>query len=528
MHIQIVRFLLVALLLSASQIAGAVPASHFSDRMVLQRDTKVPIWGVSKPGTTVTVSFAGQTVKGQADDAGKWRVELAPLSASAKNRVMTIKGSGKTTTLKDVLVGEVWVGSGQSNMAGGTASYMKNDPTLAKLVANAPYPAMRLLRGGPKPSWTSADKVSITKFSAILFAFGERLHRDLDVPVGLMVGAVGGTPSGAWMPIETYESSERCQTEVAAFAKTWDRARAQKQYEAKVAAWEKQAAAAKAAGKKPRGRKPQAVGEPGTSTRGGKIGGLFDRYIRFGAGTAIRGVLWDQGESGTGILGLGQYTSMSELIRGWRELWGQGDFPFLFVQKPSGNGNAWSKQDPITREADEFTALPDIKRIGTGQGRYLYTRLMLDNENAWMVPACDLGPQVHPKNKWGYGNRSAEVALQQVYQKKDVQAYGPVYKSHKVAGGKVTVRFTQAAAGLTTRHGDGLQGFAVSDEKGKWHWAEAKITGKDSVMISSAAVKQPKHIRFAYSQNRRWANLFNKSGLPALAFTTEAVKYTGR
>ncbi|MFT6618362.1 MAG: sialate O-acetylesterase [Limisphaerales bacterium] len=528
MPVQILRTLLVALLLTALQLEAVTPASHFSDRMVLQRDTKVPVWGISKPGVTVTVSFAGQTVSGQADKSGKWRVELARLTASAKNRVMTLKGGGKTVTLNDVLVGEVWVGSGQSNMAGATGSYMKNDPTLAKLVAAAPYPAMRLLRGGPKPRWTAADEASITKFSAILFAFGERLHRELDVPVGLMVGAVGGTPSGAWMPIETYATSKRCEVEVAAFAKTWNRARAQKQYEARVAVWEKQAAAAKAAGKKVRGRKPQPVGEPGTNTRGGKIGGLFDRYIRFGAGTAIRGVLWDQGESGTGILGLGQYTSMSELIRGWRELWGQGDFPFLFVQKPSGEGNAWSKQDPITREADEFTALPDLKRIGTGQGRYLYTRLMLDNDNAWMVPACDLGPMVHPKNKWGYGNRSAEVALQQVYQKQDVQAYGPIYKTHQVAGSKVTVRFTEAAAGLATRHGDGLQGFAISDEQGKWHWAEAKITGKDTVVISTAAVKKPIHIRFAYSQNRRWANLFNKSGLPALAFTTEPVKYTGR
>jgi sialate O-acetylesterase len=529
MEIRFLRTLVVAALwLAATQLPAVTPASHFSDHMVLQRDAKVPIWGTADPGTKVTVSFAGKTVSGKADKAGKWRVELAPMAASAKNRVLTIKGDGKTKTLKNVLVGEVWVGSGQSNMAGGVSSYAKNDPTLAELVAAAPYPTMRLLRGGPKPNWTPADKVNIPRFSAIMFAFGERLHRDLKVPVGLIVGAVGGTPSGSWLPPETYASSQRCQAEVAAFSKTYDRARARKLHEAKVAAFEKQAAAAKAAGKKPRGRKPNAPVEPGATTRGGTVGNLFDRYIRSSVGYAIRGVLWDQGESGTGILGLGQHTSMSELIRGWRELWGQGDFPFLFVQKPSGWGNAWSKENPITREADEFSALPDINRIGTGQSRYLYTRLMLDNDNAWMVPACDLGPMVHPRNKWGYGNRSAEVALQKVYDDKDVQAYGPIYKSHKVAGNKVTVRFTQTAAGLTTRHGNGLQGFALSDGKGKWHWAEAKISGRDSVVLSSKAVKQPKHIRFAYSQRRTWANLFNNSGLPALAFTTEPIEYTGR
>ncbi|MGB0578705.1 MAG: hypothetical protein ACPGVU_03290, partial [Limisphaerales bacterium] len=273
-----------------------------------------------------------------------------------------------------------------------------------------------------------------------------------------------------------------------------------------------------------RGRQPRAPGKPGEPSRGRKTGGLFDTYIRSSVGYAIRGVLWDQGESGTGIVGLGQYTSMSELIRGWRELWGQGEFPFLFVQKPSGMGNGWSKEDPITRESEAFSALPDLRRIGTGQARYLYTRLMLDNENAWMVPACDLGPMVHPKNKWGYGNRAAQVAQQKVYES-DTQAYGPIYASHQVKGSRVIVKFTEVAAGLATRHGDGLQGFAVAEADNRWHWADAKITGKDTVELTCKSVKKPKQIRFAYSGNRRWANLFNKSGLPALAFTTEDVEF---
>ena len=520
-------FLIVSILLTAWQATALEPASHFSDHMVLQRGASVPVWGVAEPGAKVSVSFAGQTVTGKADNAGKWRVALKAMSASAENLVMTIESGGKKMAIKNVLVGDVWVGSGQSNMAGRVASYMKNDPTLAKLVDAAPYPSMRLLQGGPKPTWSTADKASVTKFSAILFAFGERLHRDLDVPVGLIMGAVGGTPSGYWIPSEKYNSSERGKTEVAAFAKNWDRDRAKQQHEAKVAAWEKRAAAAKAAGKKARGRKPNALGEPGTSTRGGKIGGLFDRYIRSSAGYAIRGVLWDQGESGTGILGLGQHTCMSELIAGWRELWGQGEFPFLFVQKPSGLGNAWSTDDPITREANEFKPLPDIKRAGSGQGRYLYTRLMLDNSNAWMVPACDLGPNVHPSNKWGYGNRAAEVALQKVYAKKGVQAYGPIYKSHSIEGARVRVQFAEAQSGLTTRHGDKLQGFAVAGADGVWHWAEAKIDSKSTVVVSSDGVKAPEHVRFAWSQNRQWANLFNKSGLPALAFTTEKVVFGG-
>lgn len=164
--------------------------------MVLQRGVQAPVWDNAEPGATVTVSFAGQAVTGKADQAGKWRVALVPMSASAENRVMTIASGGKKAAIGNMLVGEVWVGSGQSNMAGRVASYMKNDATLADLAAGAPYPSMRLLQGGPKPTWTPADKDSVAKFSAILFAFGERLHRETGVPAGLIVGAVGGTPSG--------------------------------------------------------------------------------------------------------------------------------------------------------------------------------------------------------------------------------------------------------------------------------------------------------------------------------------------
>lgn len=523
-----IRSLIAASFALAASALALEPASHFSDLMVLQRDANVPVWGTAKAGAEVTVSFAGQTVSGKADQQGKWRLVLKPMPASAKDRSMTISGDGKMKTINKVLVGDVWVGSGQSNMAGRTASYAKNDPTLAALVEQAPYPSIRLMPGGPKPKWVAADAKGLTSFSAIMTAFGERLHRELNVPIGMIVGAVGGTPSGSWMPPETFASSKRCKKEIAEYAKTWDRAKAEKIHRAKVAAWEKNAAKAKAAGKKVRGRKPRGPVDPGATTRGGTVGNLFDRYIRSSVGYAIRGVLWDQGEAGSGIHGLGQHASMSELIRGWRELWGQGDFPFLFVQKPSGQGNAWSKDDPITREAGRFTALPDLRRIGTGQSRYLYTRLMLDNENAWMVPACDLGATVHPKNKWGYGNRAAQVALQKVYRKNGVQAYGPIYHSHEVKGNRVTVRFAETAEGLAIAHSDKLQGFALAGADGKWHWADAQITGKDTVVISSKAVKQPKHVRFAYSGTRHWANLFNKSGLPALAFTTEPVKLTAR
>ena len=447
------------------------------------------------------------------------------MEASAEERIMTISSGETKKEIAGVLVGEVWVGSGQSNMAGKVASYAARDETLAELAEQAPFPGIRLMQGGPKPTWQKATAETVPQFSAILFAFGERLHRDLEVPVGLIVGAVGGTPSGAWMPAEIFESSDLCRDEIAAFAQTWDREKAMKAHQAKLAAWEKRAAEAKAKGEKPKGRKPQPLREPGETSRGGQVGGLFDRFIRPVSGYAIRGVLWDQGEARSGIVGLGQYTSMTELIRGWREIWGQGDFPFLFVQKPSGMGNAFSDDDPITREADAFAAgLPDITRLGSGEERFLYTRLMKNNADAWMVPAIDLGSTVHPINKWGYGNRAAQVAEQKVYEMDEIQAYGPIYASHQVEGDKVTVRFTEATGGLTARHADGVRGFALAGTDGQWHWAEAEITAKDTLVLRSEAVPEPKQVRYAWAKNRTWANLFNQAGLPALAFTTESIE----
>jgi len=236
------------------------------------------------------------------------------------------------------------------------------------------------------------------------------------------------------------------------------------------------------------------------------------------AGYRMRGVLWDQGEARSGVVGIDQHTIMSELIRGWREVWGQGEFPFLFVQKPSGGGCAFTNENPVTRNGDKFTALPDIQRVGSGEQRFLYVRLMRDNHDAWMVPASDLGSGIHPTNKWGYGNRAAEVALSQVY-KTGVQAYGPAYKGHTIDGKRVVIEFTHVGQGLTVAHADKLQGFALAGEDGQWRWAEARIEG-ETVVVSSDRTPNPKRVRYGWAQRRPWANLFNKDRWPAFAFNT--------
>ena len=245
-----------------SAMAELSVASLFSDHAVLQRNLPVPVWGTGIPSAKVNVNFRTQTKTTTTDPEGNWRLKLDALKAGGPDTLTVVSGQDKVT-ITDVLVGEVWVGSGQSNMAGGAGGYAKRDPTLAKLIQGAPYASIRLLRGGPKPNWREGTADAISGFSAILFSFGERLHRDLDVPVGLILGAVGGTPSGAWLSQDAYDQSEACKMALAEFAKTHNAAAAMKSYQAKLAAWEKRAAEAKAKGEKPKGRKPAAPAKTG-------------------------------------------------------------------------------------------------------------------------------------------------------------------------------------------------------------------------------------------------------------------------
>ena len=338
------RYALVAVLVASASVVQAEVAlpPFFSDHMVLQRETKAPIWGTAAPGEEVTVHFRDQNLKAKADEAGKWRVELKGLKAGGPDE-LTITG---TNTLKftDVLVGEVWVGSGQSNMAGLVRTYVGNDPVLAQLAATA-HPTIRGCTA--KAGWTVSSPAANANFSAILFAFAVRLQEGIDVPVGMMLGAVGGTPSGAWVSNERFQEDAACRKLVAEYAKTFDKQLAD--FHSRVLpAWEKGAEAAKAAGKEV-GRKPLPPAPAGT-INGKDPGFLYEAHIRPLVGYGIRGVLWDQGESRTAVGGVDQYSMMGALIRGWRADWQAGDFAFLYVQKPSGGGCAWDLNNPVTNK----------------------------------------------------------------------------------------------------------------------------------------------------------------------------------
>ena len=507
-------------------------AGVFSDHAVLQRDMADPVWGTADAGTEVVVEFANQKKMATADVNGKWRVKLDPMPASAEPREFKLsdaKHPDHAIVLKDILVGEVWIGSGQSNMSIPVGFFTANDPDL-DANAKETSPQLRLLQMGQK--WKEAEPESNRQFSALLFSFGMPLQKQLGIPVGLILGAASGTPSGYWLSEEMYRADAGCAAVAKKFAETYDFEKekakyeeAKKKYDEDYAKWKPLADAAKQEGK-PLPPAPrvmdQAVpaGEFQLYGDKGKIGALFEGIIRPYVGYGIRGVLWDQGESGTRILGIDQVTLMGALIRGWRTAWGQGDFPWLYIQKPSGGGCAWDYTDPLHRLADKFALLPRAIPAPPNDtySHETFVRLM-KYPHAYMVTSSDLGSGLHPANKSAYGARAAQVASAAVYGVK-IEYLGPLYASCQLDGGKITLSFTHVGKGLACKNGDHLQGFMIAGADKKFVWADAAIEG-DKVVVSSKDVPNPAAVRYAWGNTFPWANLFNQDGLPAQPFRTD-------
>jgi sialate O-acetylesterase len=498
----------------ASSSAHAAVGIHgsFGSHMVLQRDKPVPVWGSATPGEEVTVEFAGQKKSVKADVKGKWKITLDPLAASKKPQAMIVKGAtGAPIQFDDVLVGEVWLGLGASNMmfsyeqqALDSKSRGEKDDVLAAIVA-VDHPLIRFRRGkGWAPAMPEQNKDS----SALMLPFAVSLQKELDIPVGLIVSGMGSTTYGASK--DAFEADPAYREALARARERFDEAKWKADLDKSLKTWEEACRKARAEGK-PEPGKPREPLRPGD----GNFGGFHNDVI-------IRGIVWDQGEGGTGIEGIDQPVALGALVRHWRKEWGQGDFPCLYIQKPAGGGCAWDPKDPVTRFASPFAPLPKtipVNALGTyNKDREEYHRIR-ENPGFFMVTSSDLGGHTHPTCKSGYGARAARVALGGVYGRK-IEIYGPVYKSHTVEGSKVRVQFTHVGQGLAFRHGDKLQGFALAGADKELHWADAEIDG-DTVVVSSPKVAAPEVVRYAWSGYPAWANLFNKDGLPALSFRTD-------
>lgn len=496
--------------IAATQAAVTVP-SFFSDHMVLQRGIPVAIWGQADPAESVKITFRDQTKQTVADASGDWRVELDPLIAGGPDELV-IRGNNKLT-LTDVLVGEVWLGSGQSNMDyAAQAKIFEKDTVLADLIAQS-YPQIRLLNMAPKGAraWTEATPSTLPRFSAQLLSFAIRLQGELDVPIGVALGARGGTPSGAWLTPDMINANEDCRAMVEAY----------KQAHPDEAAFVP----------------GQFEGRP---ARGDiLIGGLYEDYIAELAGYGMRGVLWDQGESGIGIKEFerDQHIVMRALIEGWRHAWGIGEFHFLFQQKAptgSGEGCAWDYTAPMTRlgepffDFENFTVekytLADRALDHRGNDIILYRKIQ-DYPNTYMVTGQDLGsgrvPGGHPINKSAYGFRAGDTALNRVYGRTDIAWTAPTYAGYQIEGDSIRIFFNNIGEGLAYRHGETLQGFAIGSAKGYMFWAKAVIDG-DTVLVSNPEkVPNPGRVHYAWFSTHPWANLFGKNHLPVVSFQTE-------
>jgi len=479
----------------------------FGDHMVLQRDVPVPVWGWAEPGEKVTVALGGQSKAAVAGQDGRWSVKLDALPAGGPH-AMKVRG-GNAVQISDVLVGEVWLGSGQSNMA----MTVRGCLNFAQEQADAELPRIRMMTVSRTPAetpqadckgtWAVCSPQTVGGFSATAYFFGRTLHKELNVPVGLINSSWGGTPVQAWAALAPQQAEAKLKPLLDGWKKqidAYDPDAAKAAYEKRLAAWQERAKKAKAAGKRAP-RRPRRPGNPRMSAH--RPANLYNGMIAPLAPYAIRGALWYQGESNAGRYNASLYgLQLAMMIRNWRGLWGQGDFPFLWVQLPNFRT---PQQAPVETSGWVIVQEEMLKTLRV--------------PNTGMAVTIDIGEakNIHPKNKQDVGKRLALWALAATY-KKDVVRCGPLYRSMRKDGDKVVVTFDHVGGGLLAKD-DQLKGFAIAGADKKFVWADAKIQG-ETVVVSSAEVKAPAAVRYAWAANPV-CNLYNKAGLPASPFRTD-------
>lgn len=495
--------LLTTALLSHAVRADVKLPAIISEHMVLQSGVEVPIWGWADPGEEVSVSFASQTKSTKADAAGKWSVKLGSLKTTGEAQTLTVTGKNKLS-VADVLVGEVWLGSGQSNMAMQVSR--ASDPE--KEAAEAKFPAIRMFTESSaaaakaqeegKGAWVVCDPATVGRFSATAYFFGRELHKSLGLPVGLINSSVGGTPIESWISPEAQQRFPELKAAEEAQAKAeppFDAVAAKAKFERDLAKWKEVAAKAKAEGKTP----PRAPRDPvALRQRKGNRGGLFNGKIAPLVPYAIRGAIWYQGEANSALNKAPLYQlQLTTLITDWRTRWGS-EFPFAWVQLPNFDGGG-VRDWPTVREG----MLKTLAVPKTG-----------------MAIAIDIGEakDIHPKNKQEVGRRLSLWALGTVYGKKVPATSGPLPAGHEVRGREVVLKFTHTDGGLVAKDGD-LKGFVIAGEDKQWKPAQAKIDG-GKVIVSSPEVPKPAAVRYAW-ENFPACNLTNGAGLPASPFRTD-------
>ncbi len=509
----------------------------FGDHMVLQQGRTVPVWGWAEPGELVTVTFQSRSAVATTGPAGSWRVDLPALEGPGESAELTVRGKN-TVRFSDVLVGDVWVCSGQSNM-----EWPLWDTTQGRAeVASARYPEIRLFRVAHKPSlepvsdcagsWEVCTPESVGGFSAVAYYFGRDLHRHTGRPLGLIGSHWGGSFIQAWTSLEGLRSEDALKGAVTAFEEVVaNRAKYEVEYYSKILpAWEAEYQDWLEMAKKPyeearrrwaveiqnakkEGKPLPPAPAPARPMRGkptcrshsmNNPAVLFNGMISPLVPYAIRGAIWYQGESNANTPAL-YATMLPVLIADWRRQWAQGDFPFLFVQLPNFDTPApWA----ALREAQtKALAVP-----ATG-----------------MAVTVDVGDpkDLHPRAKAGVGARLALVARRVAYGEALVDS-GPVFRSLQIEGGRAQIAFDNPGGGLVAHPvQEGLvKGFEVAGEERVFFPAQARIE-QDTVWVWAAQVPRPVAVRYAWASAPE-VNLTNREGLPARPFRTDEWPLTGR
>ena len=502
--------LMVSLAVTVLTVGGIVDAdvrlpSVIDSHMVLQRDMPLKIWGFADEGEPVMVELAGARATTTANDKGEWVVTLPAMKAGGPHK-LTIAGNNKIT-LEDILVGEVWIGSGQSNMQWGVNASKDAGPEIAA----AKYPNIRLflvpnvLSGIPnrdvKADWKACAPNTIPSFSAVLYYFGRHLHKELDIPIGLIASAWGGSLIEPWTPPPGFAGvkkvkgiSDNVRNTQVSYLESLGNNLPAPTPEAK--AW---LAEALAAAKKDELVPPApALALPGHALAGwASPTSMYNAMIHPLVPFAVKGAIWYQGESNLND-GMLYAHKKRALVEGWRKVWGH-DMSFYWTHLAPFNYGGDPRRLPKIWEAQQAaTSIP-----GTG------TTVITDIGNL---------RDIHPRNKQEVGRRLALVALAKDYGR-DLVHSGPVYKGMKIDGGKVRVSFSHTGGGLESRDGKPLSHFEIAGEAG-FVPATAMIDG-DSVVVASDSVASPSAVRFGWHQ-RAEPNLQNKEGLQACPFRTNS------
>jgi sialate O-acetylesterase len=443
-----------ALVCAGHALANVSVSNAFSNHMVLQRGMAAPIWGKADAGEQVAVTFRGQSKTAATGSDGKWTVAIDPLAAGGPFDLV-IKGKN-TVTVTDVMVGEVWQCAGQSNMDT-RMSYYANyaDSVRAANLPNLRYYTLR--QPGQVTKWQVVTPGTVGDLSALGFFFGKEIQKSQNVPVGLVVTAVGGTFISQWLD--------------------------------------------------PASLAADAVLKSNGDTANGN---MYDQWVAPVVGFGLRGTVWIQGEQDrTSALAPLYRDRFQALIKGWRKAWGQGDFPFYFLQL--------ANYSTVQTDANENSTSSVIREA---------QRLALNLPQTAMAVAIDIGDvtELHFPDKRDAGMRLALPAKALLYGQTDLVYSGPMYATKSIEGAKIHLRFGQLGGGLVAKGGGSLKGFAIAGSDGKFVWAEAAIHG-DTITVSSAQVTQPTQVRYDWGGNPT-GNLYNAEGLPASPFQTEGPQLT--